>query len=213
MRALHIILVALAFISFETYADTGPVVKTIDNVPVMVRIPGKNYEIGKYEVTQGEWRAVMGSNPSKFTRCGDACPVEQVNWADVDEFIKKLNARTGKQYRLPTEAEWAYACDGGSQNEYCGGNDLNAVGWYTDNSAYQTHQVGQKQANGYGLYDMSGNVWEWVNDCWAADCAAHVVRGGSWYDEPPLARAAIRGGDDGAYRNGNFGFRLARTLP
>lgn len=89
--------------------------------PVMVRIPGKNYEIGKYEVTQAEWRAVMGSNPSKHINC-DKCPVEQVSWNDIQTFIQKLNANTRKLYRLPTESEWEYACYAGSQTEYCGGN-------------------------------------------------------------------------------------------
>jgi len=185
--------------------------------PTMVRIPGKNYEIGKYEVTQGEWRAVMGNNPSKFSNCGDTCPVEQVSWNDAQEFIQKLNARTGKQYRLPTEAEWEYACYGGSQTEYCGGNDVDSVAWhggfFGGNGNSQTHPAGQKQANGYGLYDMSGNVWEWMNDCWEGNCARRVLRGGSWLFTPQFERAAYRDMYVAAFRDDYVGFRLARTLP
>ncbi len=212
-KSWQILWVALVLSPLQAFPkdETPPIEHII--VPEMVRIPGKPYELGKHEVTQGEWRLVMKDNPSKFSRCGDFCPVEQVNWNDTQEYIQKLNAITGKQYRLPTEAEWLYACYAGSHSEYCGGNDLGVVGWYADNSIYQTHPVGQKQPNGFGLYDMSGNVWEWTSDCWAADCAARVVRGGSWFDDPLLARAAIRGGENPADRYGNFGFRLARTLP
>jgi formylglycine-generating enzyme required for sulfatase activity len=98
----------------------------------MVAIPGKNYEMGKYEVTQGQWKAVMGNNPSYNSDCGDNCPVEQVSWDDVQVYLQKLNAKTGKQYRLPSEDEWEFACGGGSKDEYCGGGDLNALGWYED---------------------------------------------------------------------------------
>jgi Sulfatase-modifying factor enzyme 1 len=181
--------------------------------PAMIRIPGKNYEIGKYDVTQAEWKAVMGSNPSHFTNCGDTCPVEQVSWDDAQAFIQKLNTKTGRQHRLPTEAEWEYACYGGSQTEYCGGNDINSVAWYSENSNKTTHPVGQKQANGYGLYDMSGNVWEWMSDCYNGDCAQRVLRGGSWNFKPQNVRAAYRLRDEPAIRYSNLGFRIARTLP
>ena len=181
--------------------------------PTMVRIPGRNFEIGKFDVTQAEWRTVMGSNPSRFIDCGDTCPVENVSWNDVQEFIQKLNAKTGKQYRLPTEAEWEYACDGGHQNEYCGGNDLNAVGWYSGNSKGRTHPAGQKQANGYGLYDMSGNVWKWMNDCDDENCVKRVLRGGSWFNDAYFLRSAYRIFIAPNRRNGFNGFRVARTLP
>lgn len=183
--------------------------------PVMVRIPGKNYEMGKFEVTQGEWKAVMGNNPSKFSNCGDNCPVENVSWNDVKEFIQKLNARTGRQYRLPTEAEWEYACYGGSQTEYCGGDDADAVAWhggfFGGNSNGQTHPAGQKQANGYGLYDMSGNVWEWVEDCYNGDCSLRVLRGGSWSDVAEGTRTAYRFRINPVNRINLLGFRVART--
>jgi formylglycine-generating enzyme required for sulfatase activity len=181
--------------------------------PAMVRIPGRNYEMGKYEVTQKEWREVMGSNPSKFSNCGDTCPVEQVSWNDAQEFIQKLNQKTGKQYRLPTEAEWEYACYGGSQSEYCGGNDVGSVAWYESNSGGTTHPAGQKQANGYGLYDMSGNVWEWMENKYDNEHDWRVLRGGSWNDVPVYTRSAFRNFITPADRYYSFGFRVARTLP
>ena len=126
----------------------------------------------------------------------------------------RLNQKTGKQYRLPKEAEWEYACYGGSQTEYCGSNDINAVAWYEGNSGRQTHPVGQKQANGYGLHDMSGNIWEWMDDCWQGNCAIRVLRGGSWNGNPQSLRAAGRVAYVASLRNDDVGgFRLARTLP
>jgi formylglycine-generating enzyme required for sulfatase activity len=205
-----ILMMMLAVVSNSAIAENAEA-----SGPAMVRIPDRNYEIGKTEVTQAEWRAVMGTNPSGFPSCGDNCPVERVSWNDAQEFIQKLNAKTGKQYRLPTEAEWEYACYGGSQSEYCGGNDLDAVAWTSANSNGQTHPVGQKQANGYGLYDMTGNVWEWMNNCWEegeGNCAKRMLRGGSWLNFPQLARIVPRGRLDTAKRD-DVGFRLARTLP
>ena len=187
------------------------------DVPVMIAIPGRNYEMGKYEVTQAEWEAVMGSNPSHFK--GANLPVEQVSWNDVQEYLTKLNQKTGRQYRLPTEAEWEYACYGGSRTDYCGSNDIDAVAWYEGNSggglfsSGYTHPVGQLQANGYGLYDMSGNIWEWTSDCWEGNCTNRVLRGGSWYFIPFYVRAAYRLRHDTSFRDYFFGFRLARTLP
>lgn len=179
---------------------------------VMVRIPGQNFEIGQTEVTQAQWRAVMGNNPSRFAGC-DNCPVEQVSWNDTQDFIRKLNSWTRKEYRLPTEAEWAVACQGGKQTEYCGGNNIDSVAWYDGNSGNATHPVGQKQANGYGLYDMSGNVWEWCQDWYDDSQRDRVLRGGSWSSISQLPRAAYRNLDDPALRYGIYGFRLARTLP
>ena len=187
----------------------------------MVSIPGQNYEMGKYEVTQAEWRAVMGNNPSKFGSCGDNCPVEQVSWDDIQVFLQKLNAKAGKQYRLPTDAEWEYACYGGSKTEYCGGNEIVSVAWYGNNgqpggnSNQATHPAGQKQANGYGLYDMSGNVWEWMENCYDDNCSysQRALRGGSWLNPPASLRVSNRNHAASAYRGFSFGFRLARTLP
>ena len=130
-----------------------------------------NYYIGKYEVTQGLWKKVMGNNPSRFSGCAD-CPVEQVSWEDCQEFIKKLNSLTGKQFRLPTEAEWEYAAWGGNNSrgyKYSGSNDVGSVAWYVGNSGSKTHAVGTKQANELGIYDMSGNVLEWCSDWFDSD--------------------------------------------
>ena len=196
--------------------------------PAMVVLPGKGFAIGKYEVTFDEWDACVaaggcnGYKPvdgreggvfSSDTHWGRGKrPVINVSWDDAQTYIQWLS-KTGKTYRLPKEAEWEVACYGGSQTEYCGGNDINAVAWYDGNSGSQTHPVGQKQANGYGLYDMSGNVWEWMEDCWEWNCARRVLRGGSWYFIPQSVRAAYRGGFGTTFRNGGSGFRLARTLP
>ncbi len=188
----------------------------------------KSFAMGKTEVTQGQWKAIMGSNPSHFSSCGDTCPVEKVNWSDAKEFISKLNAKTGKQYRLPSEAEWEYACRAGGRDEYCGSGNVDSVAWYGSNSGSKTHPAAGKQANAWGLYDMSGNVWEWTEDCWNGsyngaptdgsawtngDCSKRVARGGSWGDSPAGVRAAYRNGDGTSVRNSYEGFRLARMLP
>lgn len=156
------------------------------------------YCIGETEVTQELWQAVMGSNPSYFTGNLQR-PVEYVSWNDCQEFIKKLNQLTGKTFRLPTEAEWEYAARGGSQSlgyKYAGSNTIGDVAWYTSNSSSTTHPVKQKQANELGLYDMSGNVWEWCQDWYDSYSSSsqtnpagpssgsyRVLRGGGWdYD-------------------------------
>ena len=194
---------------------------------------GKPFAIGKTEVTQGQWKAVMGNNPSDFDNCGGTCPVENVSWYDAKEFIQRLNSKTGKQYRLPSEAEWEYACRAGGRQEYCGSDSLDSVGWYgayatpVGNSAKTTNRVATKQANAFGLYDMSGNVFEWVEDsyhdsyngaptdgsAWSGDGAKRVLRGGSWFSVPSLARSAVRINVTPAYRDYDDGFRVARTLP
>ena len=153
-----------------------------------------DYYIGKYEVTQALWQAVMDNNPSYFK--GDDLPVEMVSWDDCQEFISKLNIITGKTFRLPTEAEWEYAARGGNKSrgyQYSGSNNLSDVAWYEDNSGKKTHAVGSKQSNELGIYDMSGNVWEWcqdwltpyssssqVNPTGANSGPGRVYRGGSW---------------------------------
>lgn len=189
----------------------------------------KDFYIGKYLVTQAQWRAVMGSNPSNNKGC-DNCPVENVSWNDVHEFLKKLNALTGQQFRLPTEAEWEYAARGGHQSKgylYSGSNNLDEVGWYSENSGGKTHPVGQKKPNELWLYDMSGNVLEWCEDDWhdgydgaPTDGRAwigslrdpfRVNRGGSWQLSPRFCRAASRIGSNLALRDNSIGFRLAHS--
>ncbi len=187
----------------------------------------KQFALSKHEVTQGQWRAVMGSNPSHFKDCGDDCPVEYVSWDDAQDFVLKLSQLAGNTYRLPSEAEWEYACRAGGDDSYCGGNDLGTLAWVDGNSGSRTHRVGQKQANPFGLYDMTGNVWEWTQDCWndsyrgapadgsawaRGECGRRVERGGSWSNIPYLARAANRSRDPTGDRNLNVGFRGARTL-
>ena len=185
-----------------------------------------DYYIGKYEVTQGLWKKVMGSNPSEFKNCRDDCPVENVSWNDCQEFINMLNQLTGKRFRLPTEAEWEYAARGGNkasyQTKYAGSNVLDEVAWYNGNSKSHTHTVGTKKPNALGIYDMSGNVWEWCNDWYgdyssggvtnpkgAATGSYRVIRGGSWYYDGINFRVSLRNGNFPSLRYSEYGLRLA----
>ncbi len=186
-----------------------------------------NFSIGKYPVTQAQWREVMGGNPSYFKDCDD-CPVESVSWLDVQDFLKKINQQTGFKFRLPTEAEWEYAARGGNQSKdylYAGSNNLKKVGWYNGNSGGKTHPVGRKKPNELGLYDMSGNVWEWCWD-WYGDYPPdakkdyagpeegdfRVFRGGGWGFHAWFCRVLIRFGPAPLIRYDNVGFRLVRNL-
>jgi formylglycine-generating enzyme required for sulfatase activity/serine/threonine protein phosphatase PrpC len=184
-----------------------------------------SFRMGKYEVTQAEWEAVMGSNPSYFTNCPN-CPVENVSWNDIQAFIGKLNTITGGNYRLPTEAEWEYAARGGNRSsgtKYSGSNDIGLVAWYDGNSGSRTHPVGQKQANALGLFDMTGNVWEWCSDWYGENYYSNspstnprgpstgtyrVLRGSSWDADAGLCRVSIRLDLKPGYSTGIFGFRL-----
>ncbi len=186
--------------------------------------------IGKYEVTQKEWMNIMGGNPSSFKNCGDNCPVEMVSWNDVQEFTRKLSRQTGKDYRLPTEAEWEYAARGGNNYSpylYSGSNSVDNVGWYSGNSGNTTRPVGRKAPNELGIYDMSGNVWEWVSDWYDSgyygrfegnnpkgpNSGSHrVLRGGSWNGNAQYCRVAFRSYYAPVIRSDYGGFRLALSL-
>ncbi|TRU26747.1 MAG: serine/threonine-protein kinase pkn1 [Microcystis aeruginosa Ma_SC_T_19800800_S464] len=192
-----------------------------------------SFAIGKYPVTQAQYQAVMGTNPSHFKN-NPQNPVEQVSWNDAQAFCQKLSQITRKTYRLPTEAEWEYACRAGTTTRYYFGDDDNQLGdyaWYRENSNNTTHPVGQKKPNGWGIYDMSGNLWEWCEDNWHDSYAGapddgtawidndnrsqsrKCLRGGSWYGDPYLCRSAIR---DRSYPDSHcydIGFRVACVSP
>ena len=185
------------------------------------------------EVTQAQWETVMGNNPSYFSGC-PTCPVENVSWNDVQEFITKMNARGEGTYSLPTEARWEYAARAGSTTAFYNGDitelecgydpNLDAIGWYCYNSGSKTHAVAGKAPNAWGLYDMSGNVWEWCSDWFASDYysnsppddpqgpstgASRVFRGGSWLISARRCRSADRDYGPPDSRPSYFGFRLA----
>ena len=181
-----------------------------------------NYYIGKYEVTQELWQVVMDSVPSQFK--GDNLPVEWVSWDDCQDFISKLNAMTGKHFRLPTEAEWEYAARGGKKSRgyrYSGSNIIDNVAWYLDNSGSKTHAVGAKQPNELGIYDMTGNVEEWCQDGERRYDGSHqtnpvgnsflrrMYRGGSWYSSPSGCGVSSRSSDGSLILYNTLGLRLA----
>ena len=208
--------------SFEMGNDSGD---SSENPARTVRI--NSFRLGETEVTQKQWRLVMGSVPSYFKSCDD-CPVDSVSWNDIQSFFKKLNEQTGLRFRLPSEAEWEYACrSAGKDEKYCGGNDESKLAWYGDNSEEKTHPVAQKQANGLGLYDMSGNVWEWTQDCrhnshevastngqaWESGaCSQRILRGGSWIGVAGSLSSTGRLESSAATGSRNFGFRVAQDI-
>ena len=193
-----------------------------DEKPVHQVTLTNDYYMGKYEVTQALWQAVMGSNPSKFK--GDDLPVEKVSWNDCQEFISKLNGLTGKMFRLPSEAEWEYAARGGKKSrgfQYSGSSNISDVAWYDGNSGSKTHLVGTKQANELGLYDMCGNVLEWCQDWYgsyvsssqmnptgAVSGSYHVFRGGSWSSYAWSCRSSSRNYVTPNFCINNLGLRL-----
>jgi formylglycine-generating enzyme required for sulfatase activity len=192
----------------------------VDNEKPVHQVTVPDFNLCKYLVTQAQWKQIMGNNPSHNE--GDGLPVEMVSWFDVQEFLKKLNKKTGKTYRLPSEAEWEYAARGGQLSkgfEYAGSNDLNEVGWFREYSSDKplsgewgndkiivnngkTHPVGQKKPNELGLYDMSGNVYEWCEDDWHDNYKLAPNDGSAWVDTPRDAARVIRGGDSSMYSSG-----------
>jgi len=222
---------------FEIRSLNGPVIASMDfcRIPAGTFLMGeqgtlhqvtltKDFYLARYPVTQALWQAIMGNNPSHFK--GENHPVDQVSWEDAQELITNLNERTGENlYRLPTEAEWEYACRSGSSETYCFGDDENLLGeyaWYNNNSEQKTHPVGEKKPNAWGLYDMHGNVWEWCQD-WYGDYSQgsvtdpaglssgvrRVFRGGSWFYGADYCRSAIRFRCSPGYSYIILGFRLA----
>jgi formylglycine-generating enzyme len=189
-----------------------------------------DFYIGKYEVTQAQWKWVMEQDTSKryFEGC-DNCPVERVNWYNMLEFIEKLNKKTQSNYRLPTEAEWEYAAIGGSLSrgfKYSGSNSVEKVAWIDGNSGKMTHPVGTKKPNELGVFDMSGNVFEWCSDWYSASYYQEasiknpmgpetgifrVIRGGSWFYGRSGLRVSARDKGNPDFRYGYVGFRLCRS--
>ena len=190
----------------------------------------KPFYLGKYEVTQEQWEAVMGSGSNPSNNKGRTNPVEQVSWDDVQKFIQKLNEKDGdKKYRLPTEAEWEYAARAGGETEWFFGSDrgqLSQYAWFEGNSQGTTHPVGEKKPNPWGLHDVYGNVWEWVQDYWREEFqietvtdptgpssgSSRVIRGGSLSRSAEGCRSAKRERDTPGYRDDEIGFRLALSL-
>lgn len=251
--ALPFLLLLILIIGFALFSHSKAFAKSKSFAPEMVEIEAGNYtmtgsinqtelsnrkvnlkkfEIGKYEVTQGQWRAVMGVNPSHFKDCGKNCPVEQVTWHGVQNFIKKLNIMTGKNYRLPSEAEWEYVARAGCSTmfNFAGKCSKNVQPSQANFFEESTKPVGSYSPNSMNVYDMHGNVWEWVQDCYeetydkgqptdgtaykATDdkCVLRVLRGGSWDAYPYFSRPADRFWGEPAANSIYFGFRLARTL-
>lgn len=207
-------------IGTEKYSDARTVHKVIVSKP---------FYLGKYPVTQDEWRSLMGNDPSCFE--GDNRPVECISWHDVQEFVKRLNAKEGTdKYRLPSGAEWEYACRAGTTTKYSFGDDESKLGeyaWYYDNSEHQTHPVGQKKPNPWGLYDMHGNVWEWCQDRYhrtyvttlndgsvleATNNSGLVLHGGGWVNYAAKCQSAYRSSFHPDYGYYSLGFRLLRSV-
>jgi len=185
----------------------------------------KAFYIGKYLVTQEQWEAIMGANPSEFN--DPKKPVEMVSWNGCRDFIAKLREKGGRKFSLPSEAEWEYACRAGSTTEFCYGDDPAGLGeyaWYGGNSGGTTHVVGQKKPNQFGLFDMHGNVWEWCEDVWhdsyegaptdgsprveGGNQGFRVLRGGSWFYNPSRCRSADRNRLDPRSGGNSFGCRV-----
>ena len=197
-----------------------------DEKPVHQVTLTNDYYMGKYEVTQALWQAVMGKNPSYFK--GDNLPVNYVRWKDCQRFISKLNSMTGRKCRLPTEAEWEYAARGGKKSrgyQYSGSSNISDVAWYDGNSGDKTHPVGTKQANELGIYDMTGNVLEWCQDWYGSyysssqtnptgsdSGSARVSRGGGWNCNASYCRLSVRFYYTPDFRLDILGLRLALSV-
>jgi len=201
--------------------------KGYSNEMPLHRVTLDEFYIGTYEVSQKLWHAVMGANPAHFNDCPD-CPVEMISYADATDFIERLNRLTGLMFRLPTEAEWEYAANGGTDGKrtrYSGSYKVIEVAWYERNAENRTHPVGLKMANELGIYDMSGNVYEWtqdwmgrykrkgqVNPLGAERGKMKVIRGGCWYDTRDGCSIHCRVEMNPSDKNGCLGLRLAHNM-
>ena len=211
----------------DPFSNAKPIKIGKDYEKPQHRVNIRSYALGKFEVTQEQWFAVMGSNPS--ANKGRTLPVENVSWDDVQVFVQKLSQKTGKKYRLPSEAEWEYATRGGSTSTFPWGNSDSQLHAYAflDPKSNTTNPVGLKKANQFGLYDMIGNVYEWTQDCWnpnysgaptdgsawtSGDCSRRVLRGGSWNFFERDLRTAYRDGVTNRLRLNYFGFRVAMSI-
>lgn len=232
--------------TFIMGSPSNEIQRILDNYPYETQLDEKqhrvtlteSYYIQTTEVTQRQWKDVMGTNPSAFNNCGDDCPVENVSWNDVQLFIQKLNKREGtnklhNEYMLPTEAQWEYACRAGSKTSFANGKliglksnlNLDAIGWYENNSRQTIHPIATRAPNIWGLYDMHGNVSEWCSNSkyrypsyavknppisYLDSGSNRVFRGGNWSDLPYACRSAYRKGERKTYKNYNLGFRLIK---
>ena len=203
---------------YDMVNDGGvPERRMADECPHTVRV--EDFYIGKYEVTQSDWKEIMGTIPGGSADCGD-CPVNEVSWNDIQEFIKKLPAKFAENYRLPSEQEWEFAAKGGVKSNdfmYSGSDRVHEVGWFADNSGEVLHPVGMLQPNELGIYDMSGNIWEWCSDFktpYPCDFIgktfdSRVLRGGTYRHSKQSLRVRDRNGRDPSMRLPTLGFRLA----
>lgn len=251
-KSLLLLAAALTPLAGTANAQANDVASSIE----MVRVPGgcfqmgsagyeihekpvhevclDTFEIGKYEVTQAQWKAVMGSNSSRFVGCGDNCPVDQISWDQAQEFVRRMSSAGKGVFRLPTEAEWEYACRSGGKDETWPGGVSSAyvqdIAWFNKIAAgEQTHSVGTKKPNGLGIYDMAGNVWEWVQDKFVTPYPAaasknpriesggeekRVMRGGSWAQKMNYVRCSIRSRYEPEFVDqlGRVGVRVVREV-
>ncbi len=191
-----------------------------DDCPEMVAIPDKNYAIGKYEVTFDEWDACVTDGVCEqppVRKRAEAWgrgtrPVIYVSWDDIQNYIQWISEKTGEIYRLPDEEEWEYACFAGEKTKYCGDNKLTKVAWFEENSKDQTHPVGEKQGNAFGIHDMSGNIWEWTDSCGTEDCLTRKLKGGGWLYDKKLLRPSESLSFVPGLRSYSYGFRVAREV-
>ena len=223
--SLRIVLPQMVLVEGGTF-QMGAAVAGSDEIPVHT-VTLCDFRIGVYEVTQKQWRDVMGNDArvNYFPGC-DSCPVERVSWFSAQEYLDRISALTGRRFRFPTEAEWEYAARGGRFSrkfKYSGSNDPDEVAWRDGNSDVKTHPVGHKKPNELGLYDMSGNVWEWCSDWYSRDYylvspqkspqgpgegTSKVMRGGSWFHDSSGLRVTDRDRSNPAFRQGFVGFRI-----